>query len=210
MVQNKIFSYFNPKINRLKTPPLAPKKDIIAALHAGKLEAIDELYVLYRESFFRWAGKRFDANRQDFEDAWQEAVTAFYTQVISGKLSSLRYDARTWLFAVGYKRLLNNNRKLKRILWKDAIDETLQQEAFWAEAQEKQFQAEKKESLQYAMKTMSPQCRDMLVQRYYQEKSIEEIQADFELSNANTTSATLSRCLKRLKELIKTASMAKA
>ncbi|MFM9949008.1 MAG: RNA polymerase sigma factor, partial [Saprospiraceae bacterium] len=180
---------------------MTPTKDIIGALHAGKLDAVDELYVHHREAFFNWAGKRFDANRQDFEDAWQEAVIALYTQVMSGKLTALRYDARTWLLAVGYKRLLNNNRKVKRILWKDPIDETLQQVAFRAEVQEKQSHTEKKETLHAAMKTMSSQCRDMLVQRYYQEKSIEEIQEDFELSNANTTSATLSRCLKRLKEL---------
>lgn len=202
--------YFNRKINRLKTPPFASTQDIIRALQSGRLEAVDALYSSYREPFFRWAGKRFDANRQDFEDAWQEAVTAFYMHVMSGKLTALRCDARTWLFAVGYKRMLNNHRKIKRILWKDSIDETLQQEAFRVEVQEKQFHAEKKESLQSAMKTMSSQCRDMLVQRYFQEKSIEEIQEDFELSNANTTSATLSRCLKRLKELIKTASTAKA
>ncbi len=194
----------------MKTPRLPSTQDIIGAIHAGKRDAIDELYVHYREAFFRWAGKRFEANRHDYEDAWQEAVVAFYTQAVSGKLTTLRYDARTWLFAVGYKRLLNNNRKVKRILWKDAIDETLQQPAFQLEISENQADTEKKASLQSAMKTMSSQCRDMLVQRYYQEKSIEEIQEDFELSNANTTSATLSRCLKRLKELIKTASLAKA
>ncbi len=205
----KIFCTLTRK-NKLKPPHLTPKKDIIGALHAGKLDAVDELYAHHREAFFKWAGKRFDANRQDFEDAWQEAVIALYTQVMSGKITALRYDARTWLFSVGHKRLMNNNRKIKRILWKDRIDETIQKGIFWPEVQETQASTEKKESLQSAMKTMSSQCRDMLVQRYYQEKSIEEIQEDFELSNANSTSATLSRCLKRLKELIKTASIAKA
>lgn len=189
---------------------MTPSNDIIGALQAGKQDAVDELYVHHREAFFQWADKRFVANRQDLEDAWQEAVVALYTQVMSGKLTVLRCSVRTWLFAVGYKRLLNNNRKVKRILWKDAIDDTLLQESFWTEIQEKQAHAEKKEMLHTAMKTMSSQCRDMLVQRYYQEKSLKEIQEDFELSNANSTSATLSRCLKRLKELIKTSSIVKA
>lgn len=147
---------------------------------------------------------RFKANRQDFEDAWQESVAAFYTQVMSGKLTELQYEVRVWLFAVGYKTLLKNNRKLKRYLWKDNIDELLRFDASFAEYQERLVQEEKKERLHSAMKTMSGQCRDMLVQRYFQEKSIEEIQQEWEYENANTTSATLSRCLKRLKDLIKT------
>lgn len=188
----------------MQSPP-AHNDELIAALRAGSVQVIDDLYTCYRADFFRWAGRRFNANRQDFEDAWQEAVTAFYTQVMFGKLTALRYEVRVWLFAVGYKRLLNNNRKLKRILWKDSIDEVLRRDASWLDYQENQIREEKKESLQKAMKTMSDQCREMLVQRYFQEKSIEEIQEDWEHNSANTTSATLSRCLKRLKDLIKTA-----
>ncbi len=188
----------------MQSPPVH-NDELIAALRAGSVQVIDDLYTRYRADFFRWAGRRFNANRQDFEDAWQEAVTAFYTQVMFGKLTALRYDIRVWLFAVGYKRLLNNNRKLKRILWKDSIDDVLRRDASWLDYQENQIREEKKESLQTAMKTMSDQCREMLVQRYFQEKSIEEIQEDWEHNSANTTSATLSRCLKRLKDLIKTA-----
>jgi len=179
--------------------------ELIAALRAGRVQVLEDLYTVYRTNFFHWAAQRFDVNRQDMEDAWQEAVTAFYTQVMFGKLTALRYEVRVWLFAVAYKRLLNNNRKLKRILWKDSIDDVLQGDASWLDYQENQIREEKKESLQTAMKTMSDQCREMLVQRYFQEKSIEEIQEDWEHNSANTTSATLSRCLKRLKNLIKTA-----
>lgn len=185
-------------------PPLL-NEDIIPILRSGQSEAMVDIYARYRADFFHWAGRRFNANRQDFEDAWQESVTAFYTQVMAGKLVALRYDIRVWLFAVGYKNLLKNNRKLKRYLWKDTIDEALLREASWGDYQENQIQEEKKERLRSAMKTMSNQCREMLVQRYFLEKSIAEIQQDWDLSNINTASATLSRCLKRLKGLIKSA-----
>lgn len=180
--------------------------DIIQALRSGAPDAVDMLYERYRADFFRWAGRRFEANRQDLEDAWQEAVIAFYEQVTTGRLTDLRFQVRSWLFAVGYKRLLNNHRKIRRILWKDSIDEALRHDAFGPAGRE--AGGEKRESIQTAMKAMSVQCREMLIQRYYQEKSIEEIRMDWEHNNVNTTSATLSRCLKRLKELIKTARMA--
>lgn len=185
--------------------PGSSDDDIISALRAGQMQAVEELYARYRADFFRWAGRRFDANRHDLEDAWQDAVIAFYTQVMSGKLISLRYEARVWLFSVGYKRLLNLRRKTKRILWQDDIVKVLRQSAPEFDLQEQSGQPGKKESLYTAMKTMSGQCREMLMQRYFLEKSIEEIQQEWEHNNTNTTSATLSRCLKRLKDIIKSA-----
>jgi len=182
--------------------------DVIAALRSGQTQAVEDLYARYRADFFRWGSRRFDANRHDLEDAWQDAVIAFYTQVMSGKLTSLRYEARVWLFSVGYKRLLNHRRKIKRILWQDEIDEALRHDTSWLDFQENHVHSEKKESLHTALKTMSGQCQEMLMQRYFMEKSIEEIQQEWEHNSANTTSATLSRCLKRLKDLIKTAQTA--
>lgn len=199
------FPYFTPQKTEDLQIPRLHDEEIISALRAGKAQAVEDLYVRYRATFFRWAGRRFDTNRQDFEDAWQDAVMAFYTQVVSGQLTALRYEARVWLFAVGYRRLLNNNRKLKRILWKDSIDKVILQDTSWSDYQGHLANGEQIETLQTAMQTMSHQCREMLVQRYFQEKSIEEIQEEWEHNSANTTSATLSRCLKRLKDLIKTA-----
>lgn len=185
--------------------PRLHNDDVIDALRSGQMQAVEDLYTRYRADFFRWAGRRFDVNRHDLEDAWQDAVIAFYTQVMSGKLTTLRYEARVWLFSVGYKRLLNDRRKIKRILWKDKIDEVLRHDISWSDFPENHGHSEKREFLHTAMKTISGQCREMLVQRYFMEKSIEEIQQEWEHNNTNTTSATLSRCLKRLKDLIKTA-----
>ena len=52
------------------------------------------------------------------------------------------------------------------------------------------------------MAGLSDSCRDALILRYYEQMGIPEIQAQLGYSSANTTSATLSRCLKKLKELL--------
>lgn len=172
---------------------------IINALQAGDSRVIEELYALHREDFFRWASYRFEGSRQDFEDAWQDAIIAFYQQVNQGKLVHLRHEVRTWLYAVGHKRLLNNNRKMKRILWKDQIDDAL----LAIDLEQESIDPEKVKFLQAALKSMSSQCRELLVARYYHNLGIEEIQQSWNLKNVNTTSATLSRCLGRLKDSFK-------
>ena len=172
---------------------------IINALQAGDSHVIEALYAHHREDFFRWASHRFEGTRQDFEDAWQDAIVAFYQQVNQGKLLQLRYGIRTWLYAVGYKRLLNNKRKLKRILWKDQIDDAL----LVIDFEQETVDPEKIKFLHAALKSMSSQCRELLVARYYQNLGIEEIQQNWNLKNSNTTSATLARCLGRLKDCFK-------
>lgn len=176
---------------------------LLETLRTGTPDAFEQLYVNHREDFFSWAGRRFEAGRQDMEDAWQDAVVALYRYAHSGKLADIHCDIRTWLFAVGHKRLLNQKRKIKRIMWKDLIDDSMIQAAM---PDESAFSSPgdgwKQRHLQSAMKSISPRCRDLLVQRYYLQKAIAEIQEDSDLLNANTTSATLSRCLKRLKDII--------
>ena len=176
---------------------------ILETLRTGAPDAFEQLYASYREEFFSWAGRRFEAGRQDKEDAWQDAVVALYRYVHSGKLAEIHCEIRTWLFAVGYKRLLNQKRKTKRIVWKDHIDDSLIQPVILDEpAFSPQTEGWKQRHLKSAIKSISPRCRELLVQRYYMQKAISEIQEECELLNANTTSATLSRCLKRLKDII--------
>lgn len=53
-----------------------------------------------------------------------------------------------------------------------------------------------------AIQSISPQCREILVQRFYEGKKIPAIMAALGYNSENTTSATLSRCLKKLKETV--------
>lgn len=171
-------------------------------LRTGAPDAFEQLYVNHREDFFSWAGRRFEAGRQDMEDAWQDAVVALYQQVCEERLTHLSCSIRTWLFATGFRRLLNNHRKLKRIYWRDTIDDALIK-GLAEDVAENAENSERSKRLLDAMNILSPQCREMLVERYYHEQSIESIKTTWQFNNANTTSASLSRCLKKLKQLLR-------
>ncbi len=175
---------------------------MILAFRSGQTQAVEDLYAAHRNDFFLWAGRRFQATRQDFEDAWQEAVTALFEQVVSGKLTSFRTSPKVWLFAVGYRQLLKRNRKTKRILLRDSIDEALLKDV-----QEFDFQWDEPALDEWAlvgeaMQAISPQCREMLAMRFYQGKKIPDMRAALGHNSENTTSAALSRCLKKLKEKV--------
>ena len=171
-------------------------------MREGQRDAVENLYDDFREDFLSWAGRRFSGNQEDFEDAWQDAVVVFYENIVAGKLKALHCEVRTYLFAVGYKRLLKNNRKMKRIFWRDEIDDTLRNGHDLIISDWDDPWADERELLLNAMNQLSTQCQNLLVGRYFDGKQLEEIQQEFHFNTPNTTSASLSRCLNKLKEII--------
>lgn len=186
----------------MKNTGLLNAAQILIAVREGQRQVVENLYDDFREDFLSWAGRRFSGNLADFEDAWQDAVIAFYENIVTGKLKVMHCEVRTYLFAVGYKRLLKNNRKMKRIFWHDEIDDTLRKGHDLIISEWDDPWAEEREVLLNAMNQLSPQCQSLLVGRYFDEKKLEEIQQEFHFNTPNSTSASLSRCLNKLKEII--------
>ncbi|MEK7257083.1 MAG: hypothetical protein AAB316_20175, partial [Bacteroidota bacterium] len=104
--------------------------------------------------------------------------------------------------AIGYKRLLKNHRKMKRILWRDKIDDALRNEPEIITFEWDDPWEDERKMLREAMSELSPQCRELLLRKYYHEKTIAEIMVELEYNSLNSVSASSSRCLKRLKEII--------
>lgn len=157
---------------------------------------------LYREAFLKWARRRFYATPEYIDDAWQEALYAFYKQIKSGKLRVLTCSVKSYLFKIGYNWLAKTGRKLKRIWWTNETD-VLVAAAQVDDAPEADIWEAEKILLRAAMDRLSPQCREMLVMRHIDGMSLEEIMEKFEYKNKNATSVSVSNCFANLKTIIK-------
>lgn|GEM_PF-900339 len=178
--------------------------EVIAALRAGHPGIMENLYDAHRAAFLGWASKRFYSTPSDIEDAWQEAVAVFYKQVVSGQLTALKCSVKTFLFAVGYKWLLKNHRKTKRIWWRGEEDEALATDPLLtAFSFDDDIWKAELLLLLAAMEALSPQCKELLVDRHYHERTIQELLDTYEYASKNAVTATLSSCLSKLKLIIK-------
>lgn len=186
----------------MQNPVTKFAQEIISSLRDGQPGILEDLYDQFRPAFLAWAGKRFRTTPGDLEDAWQDAVVVFYEKVMSGRLTALNCTVRTYLFAVGYKRLLKNYRKINRFLWQDAVDKALKNNPELALIDLDDIWEEERDLLLAAMEQISPRCRDLLLKRYYEEKSIEELMQHFEYASHNSVSVTLANCLANLKKII--------
>ncbi len=174
---------------------------MVASIKAGTYDVfiLDDLY---RQAFTNWAKKRFYTTPEYIDDAWQEAMYAFYKQVKSGKLNEMTCTIKSYLFKIGYHWLAKTGRKLRRIWWSDETDALLAGVIVDDSITEDIWEDEKI-ILRAAMEKLSPQCKEMLVMRHFEEMSIEDIMEKFEYKNKNATSVSISNCFANLKEIIK-------
>jgi len=187
--------------NLQKSEPIQDKI-LIQALAEGRLDILDEVYRRYRPAFLHWSKQRFKATPNDLEDAWQDAVIVLYERATSPQMLVLHCSLRTYLFAIGSKRLMQNHRKMKRFFWKDDIDDALIQEREIIQFEWDIPGLEVRQHLLASINELGAQCRNLLLSRYYDGKKLEDIQMLFNYHNLNTVSASLSRCLKILKNNI--------
>jgi RNA polymerase sigma-70 factor (ECF subfamily) len=167
------------------------------------LEVFDQIYDDYKADFIRSASRKFPAvPTEDLIDAWQDTVISFYEQVQSAKLRILSCSIRTFLFLLGYRYIIKYKRHYLKETSTDVQSEEFMAEVSMVEAQWNDPWEDEKEIMIKAVSELPPQSRKMLMLRYQDGKSIDEIKDEMQYSSTNAVSVTLSRNLKKLKEII--------
>ena len=175
----------------------------VDALKNGHQTIIKELYNTNRPVFLGFA-KKYKLAEDDCVDIYQEAFIALRKHAISGKLSEVNSGLNTYLFGIGknliYKRLkeysLTKNYDAQLHYVDTAYDEI-------------KFEPEKeltKEQLllQQYFKQLGKSCQQMLTLSFYRGLTNEEIAELKGYESEAVVRSQKSRCLKSLKDLIKT------
>ena len=176
---------------------------LIRSLQEGKNRGLESLYGSYRNDFISWASKKFRGiDRNDFIEAWQEAVIAFYDQVISKKLMHLDCDIKTYLFVLANRYLIKHIQKSQKTESLDAFDKFFDNHSYTIAFEWDAPWHDRKLQLSGAMHHLNNQCQELLLLKFGDGLSIESIMTKKGFSNLNSVSASLSRCLRKLKEII--------
>lgn len=175
---------------------------ILDALHAGKMEAFDQVYTMYRSDFLNSASYKFRMiPQEDLVDAWQDTVISFYEQIRSGKIHSLSCSLRGFLFLLGYRYIIKYKRHYLKETSTNQFIEDADSQVTDIELDWEKPLADEKKKLNELIDILPEQTRKMLVLRYIEEKSIEEIKQELGYASSNAVSVSLSRGLVKLREL---------
>ncbi|NOT38644.1 MAG: sigma-70 family RNA polymerase sigma factor [Saprospiraceae bacterium] len=171
---------------------------ILQSLKQGNMEAIDNIYNLYRLDFIKSAKYKFSScSEADIVDAWQDAVISFYEQIKNGRLVNLTCSIKSFVFLIGFRYIIKYHKHSQRQIATEEISDLDLAQSDTIELIEKD---ERKEELFRQIDLLPDQSRRMLLLRFVDGKSIPEIAKEMGYQSENSVSVTLSRSLKKLKE----------
>jgi RNA polymerase sigma factor (sigma-70 family) len=176
---------------------------LLKSLADGDMRVLDSIYDAYRDDFLRWAASRFSGTtRDDLLDAWHDSMIMFYEQVRDRKLTHLTCELKTFLFLIGYRRLIKMHKISSKTDLKEEFDANIHIEESINAIESEELEETQRTLLTQAVDELPEQSRKILIMRYVEGKSVPEIMQEMGYASVNAVSVTLSRCLKKLKDTI--------
>jgi RNA polymerase sigma factor (sigma-70 family) len=182
-----------------KGQPSYTDEEFVAAIQGGDDRALAQLYRLHLPMISHLVLQN-NGTEDEAKDVYQEGVMVFYEKVREGSLE-LSCQIKTYLYAVcrrlWLKRLAEKNRFSGRLDDHEPYLETGAEEDVAQAAERDQRFATMAEALNH----LGEPCRSLLEGFYLQEKSMQQLTAEFGYTNADNAKNQKYKCLVRLKKL---------
>jgi RNA polymerase sigma factor (sigma-70 family) len=183
-------------------PTLIDKEtQLLSRIRNGDESALDEIYVATKVQFIAYARKLLK-DENSLEDIYQDTVIAFYENVRTGKITTLKSSISTYIIAIGKYILYKHLRNAKTMSNLDYIDELelgTVTNAYIAQVEDKDSGS----TLLQAIEKLGEPCTALLRLFYYEEKDNKEIATLLGYANADVIKTQKYRCMQSLKQIMK-------
>lgn len=172
------------------------QENIIARARRGDADAFEQLVVAYRDQVFRLA-LRMCGNEADADEVAQEAFLSAWKA-----LPNFRGDSQfsTWLYQLTSHAAIDLMRREKRQIAAEDITEVSAPDPTPGPQQQAE-RSETQQAVRDAMAQLSPEYRQIVVLRFLQELSYEEIGTVLKLP-PGTVKSRLNRAKAQLKDIL--------
>ena len=158
--------------------------------------AIKDFYQLYKKPFTEML-KKYRLDHETIKDIYQESVLAFFNSILEKRYNPDLSSVKTFLFGIGKFKSLDRIKKNKNELIKEL---EIERKVYIPEELVLTTQQHK---LQSKFGKLGPKCRQVLNLFYYRGLSNLDIVELGYYPNENTVKSQKSRCLRQLRELVK-------
>lgn len=157
---------------------------------------LGEIYKMHRVAFIHFA-KKYKIDEADILDIYQDTIIAFFENVVNGKITTLNYTLKTYIFSIGKNKVFDFLKKKDRTIplenqIEDVDIEITQREAL----------THRQVELKKCIKELGEKCKSILQLFYYKRYSIEAIRIELGYKDDNVVKAHKSRCMKSLRQII--------
>lgn len=172
------------------------QENIIARARRGDADAFEQLVIAYRDQVFRLA-LRMCGNEADADEVAQEAFLSAWKA-----LPNFRGESQfsTWLYQLTTHAAIDLMRREKRQIAAADITEVSAADPAPSPQQQAE-QSEQREIVRDAILQLAPEQREVVVLRFMEELSYEEIGAVLKLPSG-TVKSRLNRAKAQLKEIL--------
>jgi len=171
--------------------------DWIGKIKSDPDKSLATLYHEYQNQGVNWIISSFGLSKDEAEEVFQTSLVLLYDNVVTGKLTELTANIKTYLFAIIKNKIIHLNRCKNRFSAYDAKE-------LLSGVIDEEYEELSQEDLLKASKSMTrlgEPCKTLLELSYYQELSMEEISNLMGYKNADTTKNLKYKCLKRLQKI---------
>ncbi len=174
--------------------------NIIELLKQSDKATLEKIYIENREAFINFA-KKYNIEKYDAVDIYQDAIIALQENAINGKLSDLKSNISTYLFAIGKYKIFHSHRKNSKIEYNNDIE--LEEKSLTLDVNfiESELTNKQRVLKKYFIK-LGERCKSVLSLFYYQGYTLDEITGILDYSDKKVLKSQKSRCMKQLKKMV--------
>ncbi len=183
--------------------PLNTEQQLLAALAEGQRGATEQIYRQNYPIVSGWLVKH-GGSSNDAADLFQEAMVVLYGKAQDEEFR-LTCSIGTYVFAISkhlwYKKLQRQNREPVTLLDNTGSDEEDSELFYEDDVKVHEEREAHYEQLSTALDQIGEPCRSLLKAFYHNDKSMQEIAADFGYTNPDNAKTQKYKCLSRLRKI---------
>ena len=175
------------------------ENDVIARIKTGDERELGAIYEKYRQEFISWIIRNYSCNIDEAKEVYQLAIMIFYENIINGKLTTMTSSIKSYVFAVGKNKMLEQKKFANRFTHNLEGTMDLINEDQPAEDVEQHEAALK--LVERCLHLLGEPCKGLLELYYYRRKSMTDIAENLGYKNTDTAKNQKYKCMKRLKKI---------
>ena len=169
-------------------------------LKNGNKDVLSQIYLDYRNEFVNWLKSKYSVETEEGLELYQQTILIFYENVLKGKLVKVSSGLKTYLFAIGKNKMMEESRSKLRVVHSAPGEVEVQYDS---ENEDKVYLEQRILNLRNSFRQLGEHCRQLLQLFYYQRLSLDEIVALQGYKNRNTAKNQKYKCMEKLRGIHK-------
>lgn len=170
---------------------------LLQQLKSGDQSPLLHIYKTYRDEFLTYANKNFALPTESGKDIFQSVIIDFYQNVMDDKLIELTSSLKTYLFALGRYKIINEKKR-------DNLSVTYKRLQLIKNLENANTIDEKENSNHYQywkekyLRLCCERCKEILELYYISQLSMQEIATKLRYKNAAVVKKKKYECLQKI------------